>query len=195
MPSAVDTSRRSAAMGTPGADHFDAQGRHHLNGSGVSFPADDYTDPAPVATFAHLTPPSRSIAPYRGSGPVPGCGTLSSNSRILDATVVDRSTMKWRDAQQSAAALQGPAGTSSRSWEWTSSRTRTSWWWAAPAGSSASCRSRCLWRRGTLAGRALRARGRYRARLQGTDRRLARRHPRAGLFPSGRYRRCPANRR
>ncbi|MBU1327397.1 F0F1 ATP synthase subunit beta [Patescibacteria group bacterium] len=56
----------------------------------VYVPADDYTDPAPVATFAHL---DSSIALDRAiseQGLYPAVDTLSSNSRILEPGVVGR---------------------------------------------------------------------------------------------------------
>ena len=54
----------------------------------VYVPADDYTDPAPAATFAHLdasTVLSREIAEL---GIYPAVDPLASNSRILDPQVV-----------------------------------------------------------------------------------------------------------
>lgn len=54
----------------------------------VYVPADDYTDPAPAATFAHLdasTVLSRSIAEL---GIYPAVDPLASNSRILDPAIV-----------------------------------------------------------------------------------------------------------
>jgi len=54
----------------------------------VYIPADDYTDPAPVATFAHL---DSSIALERAiseQGLYPAVDPLASNSRILDPLIV-----------------------------------------------------------------------------------------------------------
>jgi len=54
----------------------------------IFVPADDYTDPAPVATFAHLdafTALSRQIAAL---GLYPAVDPLTSSSKILDATTV-----------------------------------------------------------------------------------------------------------
>ncbi len=54
----------------------------------VYVPADDYTDPAPATTFAHLdasTVLSRQIAEL---GIYPAVDPLGSNSRILDAAIV-----------------------------------------------------------------------------------------------------------
>jgi len=56
----------------------------------VYVPADDYTDPAPVATFAHLDATialERSIAEQ---GLFPAVDPLASTSRILDPNVVGR---------------------------------------------------------------------------------------------------------
>lgn len=56
----------------------------------VYVPADDYTDPAPVATFAHLDSSislERSIAEQ---GLYPAVDPLSSNSRILEPGVVGK---------------------------------------------------------------------------------------------------------
>lgn len=56
----------------------------------VYVPADDYTDPAPVATFAHLDSSislERSIAEQ---GLYPAVDPLSSNSRILEPAIVGR---------------------------------------------------------------------------------------------------------
>ena len=54
----------------------------------IYVPADDYTDPAPVATFAHLDSTivlERSIAEQ---GLYPAVDPLTSNSRALDPTIV-----------------------------------------------------------------------------------------------------------
>src|SRR3990167_1698305 len=54
----------------------------------IYVPADDYTDPAPVATFAHLDSKislERSIAEQ---GIYPAVDPLNSSSRALDATIV-----------------------------------------------------------------------------------------------------------
>ncbi|MGC8827014.1 MAG: F0F1 ATP synthase subunit beta, partial [Anaerolineae bacterium] len=56
----------------------------------VYVPADDYTDPAPVATFAHLDATialERSIA---AQGIYPAVDPLASTSRILDPNIVGR---------------------------------------------------------------------------------------------------------
>ena len=70
----------------------------------VYVPADDYTDPAPATTFAHLdasTVLSRSIAEL---GIFPAVDPLASNSRILDPTVVGEE--HYQVARQVQSILQ-----------------------------------------------------------------------------------------
>jgi len=76
----------------------------------VYVPADDYTDPAPVTTFAHLDATislERSIA---DQGIYPAVDPLASTSRILDHASWAKSTMTWRAQFSASPALQGPAG-------------------------------------------------------------------------------------
>ncbi|KKU83314.1 MAG: ATP synthase subunit beta [Microgenomates group bacterium GW2011_GWA2_47_8] len=82
----------------------------------VYVPADDYTDPAPVATFAHL---DSSIALERAiaeQGLYPAVDPLSSNSRILEPGVigqehygvargVQRVLQRYKDLQDIIAIL------------------------------------------------------------------------------------------
>ena len=70
----------------------------------VYVPADDYTDPAPATTFAHLdavTALSRQIVEL---GIYPAVDPLSSNSRILDPTIVGEE--HYRTAQEVKRILQ-----------------------------------------------------------------------------------------
>ena len=77
----------------------------------IYVPADDYTDPAPATTFAHLdatTNLSRAIAEL---GIYPAVDPLASTSRILDPRIIgDEHYNVARAGQAGAAALQGPAG-------------------------------------------------------------------------------------
>jgi F-type H+-transporting ATPase subunit beta len=69
----------------------------------VYVPADDYTDPAPATTFAHLdavTALSRQIVEL---GIYPAVDPLASNSRILDPQIVDE---HYRTAQDVKRILQ-----------------------------------------------------------------------------------------
>jgi F0F1-type ATP synthase beta subunit len=71
------------------------QERHHVDEEGsitsvqaIYVPADDYTDPAPATTFAHLdatTNLSRQIAEL---GIYPAVDPLASTSRILDPRIL-----------------------------------------------------------------------------------------------------------
>ena len=77
----------------------------------IYVPADDYTDPAPATTFAHLdatTNLSRAIAEL---GIYPAVDPLASTSRILDPRVIgDEHYNVARSGEADPAALQGPAG-------------------------------------------------------------------------------------
>jgi F-type H+-transporting ATPase subunit beta len=70
----------------------------------VYVPADDYTDPAPATTFAHLdavTALSRQIAEL---GIYPAVDPLASNSRILDPRIVGEE--HYKTAQDVKKVLQ-----------------------------------------------------------------------------------------
>jgi F-type H+-transporting ATPase subunit beta len=54
----------------------------------IYVPADDYTDPAPVATFAHLDSTIRLERSIAELGIYPAVDPLSSTSRILDPQIV-----------------------------------------------------------------------------------------------------------
>ena len=77
----------------------------------IYVPADDYTDPAPATTFAHLdatTNLSRQIAEL---GIYPAVDPLASTSRILDPRVIGEEHYNGRAlGEADPAALQGPAG-------------------------------------------------------------------------------------
>ena len=77
----------------------------------IYVPADDLTDPAPAATFAHLdatTVLSRAISE---KGIYPAVDPLDSNSRILTRDAVGNEHYEVATARAGdPAALQGPAG-------------------------------------------------------------------------------------
>jgi len=67
----------------------------------VYVPADDYTDPAPVATFAHLDATISLERAIAAQGLYPAVDPLASTSRILDPRVVGESHYSAaRDVQQ-----------------------------------------------------------------------------------------------
>ena len=77
----------------------------------VYVPADDYTDPGPATTFAHLDATIALERSISEKGIFPAVDPLGSTSRILDPLIVGRGALR-RGAQRAAgaAALQGPAG-------------------------------------------------------------------------------------
>ena len=77
----------------------------------IYVPADDYTDPAPATTFAHLdatTNLSRSISEL---GIYPAVDPLASTSRILDPLIIGAGALQRRaGGEADSAALQGSSG-------------------------------------------------------------------------------------
>src|SRR5829696_5332377 len=89
MPSAVGYQPNLAdEMGTLQERITSTRGRSITSMQAIYVPADDYTDPAPATTFAHLdatTELSREIASL---GIYPAVDPLTSTSRILDAQYI-----------------------------------------------------------------------------------------------------------
>ena len=82
----------------------------------IYVPADDYTDPAPATTFAHLDATTVLERPISDKGIYPAVDPLASTSRILDpeyvgeehyavATEVKRILQKYKDLQDIIAIL------------------------------------------------------------------------------------------
>src|SRR5436190_2774016 len=82
----------------------------------VFVPADDYTDPAPATTFAHLDSTIRLERAIAELGIYPTCDPLTSTSRVLDPLVVgqdhydvaqetQRVLQRYRDLQDIIAIL------------------------------------------------------------------------------------------
>ena len=77
----------------------------------IYVPADDYTDPAPATTFAHLDATTNLSRQISQLGIYPAVDPLASSSRILDPRILGRGALPGRARRQAgAAALQGPAG-------------------------------------------------------------------------------------
>ena len=77
----------------------------------VYVPADDYTDPAPANTFAHLDATTNLSRPIAQKGIYPAVDPLASTSRILQPHIVgERHYSVARRSAERAAALQEPAG-------------------------------------------------------------------------------------
>ncbi len=70
----------------------------------VYVPADDYTDPAPATTFAHLDATTNLDRDIAALGIYPAVHPLNSTSRILDPTVVGEE--HYRTARDVQALLQ-----------------------------------------------------------------------------------------
>jgi F-type H+-transporting ATPase subunit beta len=70
----------------------------------VYVPADDYTDPAPATTFAHLDATTNLDRDIAALGIYPAVHPLNSTSRILDASIVGEE--HYRTARDVQALLQ-----------------------------------------------------------------------------------------
>ena len=70
----------------------------------VYVPADDYTDPAPVATFAHLDAAITLERTLADQALYPAIDPLTSSSRALDPTIVGEE--HYRVAQEALRILQ-----------------------------------------------------------------------------------------
>ncbi len=76
----------------------------------VYVPADDYTDPAPATTFAHLDGTINLERGLAEQALFPAVDPLASTSRILDPNIVGEEHYDTaREVQQTLAALQGLA--------------------------------------------------------------------------------------
>lgn len=105
MPSAVGYQPTLAdEMGQLQERITSTRGRSITSLQAIYVPADDYTDPAPATTFAHLdatTELSRSIA---SKGIYPAVDPLTSTSRILEPGIVGEN--HYRVAQEVIRILQ-----------------------------------------------------------------------------------------
>ena len=81
----------------------------------VFVPADDYTDPAPATTFAHLDATTNLERKLTEMGIYPAVDPLASTSRALEPSIVGQdhydvarevqSTLKYRELQDIIAIL------------------------------------------------------------------------------------------
>ena len=112
MPSAVGYQPNLAdEMGVLQERITSTRGHSITSMQAIYVPADDYTDPAPATTFAHLdatTELSREIASL---GIYPAVDPLTSTSRILDPRYISRGPLQHRSTGQAdPAAQQGAPG-------------------------------------------------------------------------------------
>ena len=114
----------------------------------IYVPADDYTDPAPAATFTHLDATTNLSRQIVERGIYPAVDPLASYSRILDPRIVGQEHYDVARAREvrfcSATRI---CRTSSPFWVSKNFPTKTSAPWRARARSKNSFRSRCSWRR------------------------------------------------
>src|ERR1700742_907979 len=117
MPSAVGYQPTLAAeMGQLQERITSTRGRSITSMQAIYVPADDYTDPAPATTFAHLDATTELSRPISQKGIYPAVDPLTSTSRILDpqyvgeehfrvANEVKRILQRYSDLQDIIAIL------------------------------------------------------------------------------------------
>ncbi|OLR91236.1 F0F1 ATP synthase subunit beta [Actinokineospora bangkokensis] len=105
MPSAVGYQPTLAdEMGELQERITSTRGRSITSMQAIYVPADDYTDPAPATTFAHLDATTELSRPISQKGIYPAVDPLTSSSRILDPGVVGAE--HYRVAQEVKRILQ-----------------------------------------------------------------------------------------
>ncbi|MCW2632686.1 MAG: synthase subunit beta [Pseudonocardia sp.] len=117
MPSAVGYQPTLAdEMGVLQERITTTRGRSITSMQAIYVPADDYTDPAPATTFAHLDATTELSRPISQKGIYPAVDPLTSTSRILDpqyvgdehfrvANEVKRILQRYNDLQDIIAIL------------------------------------------------------------------------------------------
>src|SRR5439155_21518693 len=89
MPSAVDYQPNLASeMGQLQERITSTKNGSITSVQAIYVPADDYTDPAPATTFAHLDATTNLSRAISEVGIYPAVDPLASTSRILDARIV-----------------------------------------------------------------------------------------------------------
>ena len=142
MPSAVGYQPTLAdEMGELQERITSTRGRSITSMQAVYVPADDYTDPAPATTFAHLDATTELSRAVFSKGIFPAVDPLASSSTILDPSCRRRRALPRRaGSHPRSCSATRTFRTSSRSSVSTSCPKRTSSWCSGPAASSASCR-------------------------------------------------------
>ena len=120
----------------------------------IYVPADDYTDPAPAATFSHLDATTNLSRQIVERGIYPAVDPLASYSRILDPRIVGDEHYNVARAVKASCSATRICRTSSRFWESKNSRMKTSRPWRARERSRNSSRSRCSSRSSSPASKA-----------------------------------------
>jgi F-type H+/Na+-transporting ATPase subunit beta len=105
MPSAVGYQPTLAdEMGELQERITSTRGRSITSMQAIYVPADDYTDPAPATTFAHLDATTELSRAITQKGIYPAVDPLASSSTILDPTIVGEE--HYRVAQEVKRILQ-----------------------------------------------------------------------------------------
>ncbi|MCP2201609.1 ATP synthase F1 subcomplex beta subunit [Lentzea flava] len=105
MPSAVGYQPTLAdEMGELQERITSTRGKSITSLQAIYVPADDYTDPAPATTFAHLDATTELSRPISQKGIYPAVDPLSSSSRILEPAIVGDE--HYRVAQEVKRILQ-----------------------------------------------------------------------------------------
>ena len=121
----------------------------------IYVPADDYTDPAPATTFAHLDATTNLSRAISELGIYPAVDPLASTSRILDPRIIgDEHYRRRAPGEADPAALQGPPGHHRDSRHRRAVGGRQARRCRARARSRSSCRSRSSSRSSSPASRA-----------------------------------------
>ena len=111
MPSAVGYQPTLAdEMGELQERITSTRGRSITSMQAIYVPADDYTDPAPATTFAHLDATTELSRPISQMGIYPAVDPLRRPPGSSTRGTSARSTTTRRSGQADPAALQGPAG-------------------------------------------------------------------------------------
>ncbi|GGP46100.1 F0F1 ATP synthase subunit beta [Saccharothrix coeruleofusca] len=105
MPSAVGYQPTLAdEMGELQERITSTRGKSITSLQAIYVPADDYTDPAPATTFAHLDATTELSRPISQKGIYPAVDPLASSSRILEPSIVGEE--HYRVAQEVKRILQ-----------------------------------------------------------------------------------------
>ena len=121
----------------------------------VYVPADDYSDPAPATTFAHLdatTELSRAISEL---GIYPAVDPLVSSSTILSPDIVGEEHYAVARGSRKSCSATRNCRISLPFWGWTNCPRRIALRWSAPGRCRSSCLSRSSWRSSSPAWGAL----------------------------------------
>ena len=147
MPSAVGYQPNLAdEMGQLQERITSTRGHSITSMQAIYVPADDYTDPAPATTFAHLDATTELSREVASRGLYPAVDPLTSSSRILDPQYIGEDHYPPPPGSSRSCSATRSSRTSSRSSAWTSSRRRTRSWSAGPGGSSSSSARTPTWR-------------------------------------------------